>query len=401
MCDQTRRLRVTRVTAKPVLALAKPEPGPTCHKTTRRRPPTTLDDAMSITNCAACAAPLAHDAPQCVRCKTRYCDSTCQHDHWRRGHKQICKKIHRGGNAEQYNADNKYKEAVAVAVEACDEDTKGQTCFICMEGIKRRTAEGLVSGFCACRGGSSFAHVSCLVRQAEVAVEEALENNLDANRGRPKWALWTDCSLGGQDYHGVVSCALGWACWKTYVGRPDIDTFRLCAMGVLASGLGDVGQHLEQLGIIEAHLATLRRNGWDDNDIAASNLARCYAQLERNDEALAIHRDVYARRVRQKNDACRVYTSALNLASLLASMGRFSKVREFMGDGMLPAARQTFGPESELFLKLWRCDAIAQKETDPVRSLALLEEIECIARRVFGPRHHITSLIQEDIALAK
>ena len=38
-------------------------------------------------------------------------------DHWRRGHKQICKEIHRGGNAEQYNADKKYKEAVAVAVE--------------------------------------------------------------------------------------------------------------------------------------------------------------------------------------------------------------------------------------------------------------------------------------------
>ena len=48
-----------------------------------------------------------------------YCDATCQHDHWRRGHKQICKKIHRGGNAEQYHADKKYKEAVAVAVEAC------------------------------------------------------------------------------------------------------------------------------------------------------------------------------------------------------------------------------------------------------------------------------------------
>ena len=75
---------------------------------------------MILTKCAACAAPLAHDAPRCVRCKTRYCDSTCQHDHWRRGHKQICKKIHRGGNAEQYHADKKYKEAVAVAVEECD-----------------------------------------------------------------------------------------------------------------------------------------------------------------------------------------------------------------------------------------------------------------------------------------
>ena len=45
-------------------------------------------------------------------------------DHWRRGgHKQICKKIHRGGNAEQYHADKKYKEAVAVAVEKCVDDT--------------------------------------------------------------------------------------------------------------------------------------------------------------------------------------------------------------------------------------------------------------------------------------
>ena len=38
----------------------------------------------------------------------------------------MCKKIHRGGNAEQYHADKKYKEAVAEAVEACAEDTKGQ-----------------------------------------------------------------------------------------------------------------------------------------------------------------------------------------------------------------------------------------------------------------------------------
>ena len=39
----------------------------------------------------------------------------------------MCKKIHRGGNAEQYNADKKYKEAVAEAVEACADDTKGHT----------------------------------------------------------------------------------------------------------------------------------------------------------------------------------------------------------------------------------------------------------------------------------
>ena len=28
---------------------------------------------MILTTCAACAAPLAHNAPRCVRCWTRYC----------------------------------------------------------------------------------------------------------------------------------------------------------------------------------------------------------------------------------------------------------------------------------------------------------------------------------------
>ena len=70
---------------------------------------------MLLTTCAACAAPLANSAPKCVRCQTRYCNKTCQHDHWRRGHKQICKKIYRGGGAEQYDADKKYAEAAAAA----------------------------------------------------------------------------------------------------------------------------------------------------------------------------------------------------------------------------------------------------------------------------------------------
>ncbi|CAH0364442.1 unnamed protein product, partial [Pelagomonas calceolata] len=44
---------------------------------------------MILTTCAACAAPLALNAPRCVRCQVRYCNKTCQMDHWRRGHKQI------------------------------------------------------------------------------------------------------------------------------------------------------------------------------------------------------------------------------------------------------------------------------------------------------------------------
>ena len=51
----------------------------------------------------------------------------------------MCKKIHRGGNAEQYHADKKYKEAVAVAVEACAED-------IVSEGLDNESVEDLTEG---------------------------------------------------------------------------------------------------------------------------------------------------------------------------------------------------------------------------------------------------------------
>ena len=63
------------------------------------------------------------------------------------------------------------QEAVAVAVEACADDTKGQKCYICLEAVHPHTGEGLVRG-CACgdRDGVSspelgVAHVSCLAEQ--------------------------------------------------------------------------------------------------------------------------------------------------------------------------------------------------------------------------------------------
>jgi hypothetical protein len=49
-----------------------------------------------LTQCASCAAPLSLDAPKCVRCKTRYCNASCQRDHWRR-HKKDCEVMGRKG----------------------------------------------------------------------------------------------------------------------------------------------------------------------------------------------------------------------------------------------------------------------------------------------------------------
>ena len=168
---------------------------------------------MILTHCAACAKPLAHDAPSiCAGCQTRYCSERCErYDRRRGGHGKICGAIASGGGAERYHADKKYEEAVAEAVEECADDTEGQTCYICLDGDAE---EGLVR-MCACRGAAGFAHVSCLAKQAKISWAEA-EVNLNVNNFEERWGRWHTCGLCEQHCHGVVCCALGWACWKTY-----------------------------------------------------------------------------------------------------------------------------------------------------------------------------------------
>ena len=220
---------------------------------------------MILTLCTACAAPLPEDdAVQCASCSTRYCSDRCErYDRRRGGHGKLCGAIASGGGAEQYHADKKYEEAVTVAVEECAEDTAGQTCYICLED---GSEEGLVRG-CSCRGGAGFAHVSCLAKQAKILVAEAEENNLGAKAKNARWSRWHTCSLCEQSYHGVVSCALGWACWKTYVGRPETDELQGIAMAQLGNGLYAAGHSDEALSVEEANLSMRRRLGGSEDDV--------------------------------------------------------------------------------------------------------------------------------------
>ena len=114
----------------------------------------------------------------------------------------------------------------AIMAEACADDTKGQTCYICTARAMKTRA--------SCAGaraadGSGFVHLSCLVRQAKILVEDAEERDLDDHKFE-RWYECDKCSMCEQEYHGVVRCALGWACWKTHVGA---------AGGGLGSALGD------------------------------------------------------------------------------------------------------------------------------------------------------------------
>ena len=65
--------------------------------------------------------------------------------------------------------------------------------------------------------------VSPLAEQAKILCDEVEENNLGAKVLNQRWRRWHTCSLCEQQYHSEVRCALGWACWKTYVGRPETD----------------------------------------------------------------------------------------------------------------------------------------------------------------------------------
>ncbi|CAH0379140.1 unnamed protein product [Pelagomonas calceolata] len=363
---------------------------------------------MILTTCAACAAPLAHDAPRCVRCKIRYCDSTCQHDHWRRGHKQMCKKIHRGGNAEQYNADKKYKEAVAVAVEACAKDTKGQTCYICTQALHWKTKEGLVR-MCACRGTAGFAHVSCLAEQAKILVAEVEENNLGDKAMDVRFARWYSCSLCEQQYHGVVGCALGWACWKTYLGRPETDTARKLAMNLLGNSLAIANHHVDALTVKEAELSMHQRVGGPEEHILAtrSNLAMTYRALGREEEALHLRREVYSGRLKLNGEEHEeTLRAAFNYANSLLSLQRYAEAKALLRKTM-PVARRVLGEGNRLTLKMrWTYAKALYKDNratlDDLReAVSTLEDAERTARQVLGGVHPTTGEIERALRDAR
>ncbi|CAH0377848.1 unnamed protein product [Pelagomonas calceolata] len=354
-----------------------------------------------------CSSPRSFNHPE-YTCHTRYCNKTCQHDHWRRGHKQICKKIHRGGNAEQYYADKKYKEAVAEAVEKCADDTKGQTCFICTQALHWKTKEGLVRG-CSCRGTAGFAHVSCLAEQAKILVAEAEENNLDYKVLNERYQRWHRCSLCEQYYHGVVACALGWAAWKTYVGRPETDSLRYTAVKQLGGGLSEGGHYEAAASVQEADLSRMRRIGAPEGHLllAQTNLAVMYGELGDLERALSMEQDVYSGWLKLNGiQHINTLRAAINYASSLVALQRFEEAKLLMRKS-LPVARRALGESDEITLKMrWMYALALYRDSgatfDDLReAVETLEETERTARRVLGGAHPSVAGIERSLRSAQ
>ena len=306
-------------------------------------------------------------------------------------------------------AAQKHEEAVAVAVEKCAGDTKGQTCYICTEALHWKTKEGLVRG-CACRGTAGFVHVSCLAEQAKILMDEVEENNLGRKAMIERWPRWYTCRLCEQDHHGVVACALGWACWKTYLGRPETDEVRRLAMNQLGNGLCDGDHDEDALSVREADLSTRLRLGDSEGNLLAaqSNLALSYQLLGRFEEGLRMRRDVYFGCLKVFGaEHVKTLLEASNYAGALKILkGRFEEAKALLRKTM-PVARRVIGEEHLLTFKMRKiyaaslCEDPAATLDDLREAVMTLEELARTARRVLGNAHPLAVNLERDLRQAR
>ena len=262
---------------------------------------------------------------------------------------------------------------------------------------------------CACRGTAGFAHVSCLAEQVKILFAEAEENHLDDKVMNARWHRWDKCSLCEQDYHGVVFCALGWACWKTYVGRPETDQARCLAMGLLGNGLHEAERHADALIVKEAELATKRRIGASENQllVVQTNLAITYKRLGRSDQALRMNRDVYSGHLKlQGEEHVHTLTAALNYAASLIDLQRSEEAKSLLRK-MMPVARRVLGETNDLTIRM-RCSYAGTlykdkgATLDDLReSVTTLEDLDRTARRVLGGEHPLTRRIEYELRLTR
>ena len=290
-------------------------------------------------------------------------------------------------------AEPRYNEAVQTAVAACAADTVGKTCYICYgEGDED---EGLVRR-CSCRGENGFVHVSCLVRAAQVAVERG--GGLGGER-------WDTCGLCEQEYYGDVLCALGWACWKTYMGRPETDPVRRFAMTRLEHGLLEARHHEDALSVQEADLSMKRHLGALEVKLLASqtNLARTYHMLGRLEEASSMWRDIYFGwwNLDGKENG-RTLNAASNYSASLVTLERFKEAKSLLRK-MMPVAQRALGAGDIGTLRM-RTNYAQSLYLDDDATLddlheaeATLEDTERIARRVLSGAHPLTSTIEDDL----
>ena len=186
--------------------------------------------------------------------------------------------------------------------------------------------------------------------------------------GIAKWQKCFDC---GQFFHGAVQLALGWAMWKTYLGRPEADGYRTQAMGVLGTAVFENRRPEEALPVLEAYLALLRHycsRSEDATLIAQTSLATCLTDNGRHEEALVLCREVYARRVAALGLSHEdTIMCGANLAGALVDLHIWDDAIPLMSDQLLPAARRSLGSDHHVTLAICQ-NLAAALDNNPERT---------------------------------
>ena len=206
-----------------------------------------------------------------------------------------------------------------------------------------------------------------------------------------------------------MACALGWACWKTYLGRPETDKARIAAMGQLGIGLYATRQVADALSVQQADLATLRRIGATEPCIleVQCNLAITYEALGRFEAALRLKQDVYSGRLRLNGEEHRLtFLPANNYAASLQGLSRFEEAKTLLRR-TLPAAQRVLDESHEITLRMRMNYARALYKDDGAtlddlhEAATTFEDAERIARRVLGGAHPMTLAIEESLRYAR
>ena len=178
-------------------------------------------------------------------------------------------------------------------------------------------------------------------------------------------------------------------------------------MRQLGNGLYYARQFEDALSVQEAELAMLRRLGVPEDTLldVQSSLACTYGELGQLEESLSIERDVYSGWVRLNGEEHRsTLLAAHNYAVMLKGLKRFEEAKSVLRK-MMPVARRVLGDNHEETLKM-RWHYAMSLHLDPTATLddlreavTTLEDVERIARRVFGGAHPLTTGI--DVPLRK
>ena len=232
---------------------------------------------------------------------------------------------------------------------------------------------------------------------------------MDHKAVQSRWERWGKCSLCEQEYHGLVRCALGWACWKTYLGRLEGDRLRIGAMNILGLGLG-AGKHFEDsLSVKEAELAMLRRVGASQRTMLnmQTNLAISYRAAGRLEEALRMLRGVYSGHLKlDGEDNWSTLIASNNYANVLVSLKRHQEAKSLL-HRQIPVARRVLGEGHEATLRMRTnyaralCTDEAATLDDLHKAVTTVEDVAQTARRVLGGAHPTTEWIERSLQEAR